>query len=126
MKPLLLTSVGRTISTAPLGRRGDDVEVRRIPTLPTARSVDQDRPTVIALDHALLASLGDDPTRVQELALMVALVGLGDVGEKEPPPGFPVDAVTCWIPGVRRHGDRRASRRIPPRVVLAGCALSAS
>ena len=99
MKPLLLTSVGRTISTAPLGRRGDDVEVRRIPTLPTARSVDQDRPTVIALDHALLASLGDDPTRVQELALMVALVGLGDVGEKEPPPGFPVDAVTCWIPG---------------------------
>ena len=99
MKPLLLTSVGRTISTAPLGRRGDDVEVRRIPTLPTARSVDQDRPTVIALDQALLASLGDDPTRVQELALMVALVGLGDVGEKEPPPGFPVDAVTCWIPG---------------------------
>ena len=28
MKPLLLTAVGRTISTAPLGRRGDDVEVR--------------------------------------------------------------------------------------------------
>ncbi len=99
MKPLLLTAVGRTISTAPLGRRGDDVEVRHIPTLPTARSIDLDRPTVIALDHALLASVGDDPTRVQELALMVALVGLGDVGEKEPPPGFPTEAVTCWIPG---------------------------
>ena len=99
MKPLLLTAVGRTISTAPLGRRGDDVEVRHIPTLPTARSVDVDRPTVIALDQALLASVGNDPTRVQELALMVAMVGLGEVGEKEPPPGFPVDAVTCWIPG---------------------------
>ncbi|CAN5560486.1 HD family phosphohydrolase [soil metagenome] len=99
MKPLLLTAVGRTISTAPLGRRGDDVEVRHIPTLPTARSIDVDRPTVIALDQALLASLGDDPTRVQELALMVAMVGLGEVGEKEPPPGFPVDAVTCWLSG---------------------------
>ncbi|CAN5907849.1 HD family phosphohydrolase [soil metagenome] len=99
MKPLLLTAVGRTLSKAPLGRRGDDVEVRHIPTLPTARSIDLERPTVIALDHALLASVGDDPTRVQELALMVAMVGLGEVGEKEPPPGFPVDAVTCWIPG---------------------------
>ena len=99
MKPLLLTAVGRTISSAPLGRRGDDVEVRHIPTLPTARSIDLDRPTVIALDHALLASVGDDPTRVQELALMVAMVGLGDVGESEPPAGFPVEAVTCWLPG---------------------------
>jgi HD-GYP domain-containing protein (c-di-GMP phosphodiesterase class II) len=99
MKPLLLIAVGRTISSSPLGRRGDDVEVRHILTLPTARSIDVDRPTVIALDQALLASVGNDPTRVQELALMVALVGLGEAGEKEPPPGFPVDAVTCWVPG---------------------------
>ena len=99
MKPLLLTAVGRTISTGPLGRRGDDVEVRLIPTLPTARSIDLDRPTVIALDRDLLASVGDDPTRVQELALMVAMVGIGEVGEMEPPPGFPVDTVSCWIPG---------------------------
>ena len=99
MKPLLLTAVGRTISAAPLGRRGDDVEVRRVPTLPTARSVDMDRPTVIVLDRALLASVGDDPTRVPELALMTALVGLGEPGETEPPPGFPVDAITSWVPG---------------------------
>ena len=111
MKPLLLTAIGRTISTAPLGRRGDDVEVRHIPTLPTARSIDLDRPTVIALDQALLASLGDDPTRVQELALMVALVGLGDVGEKEPPPGFPIDAVSCWIPGDASTGTVIAALR---------------
>ena len=99
MKPLLLTAVGRTISTAPLGRRGDDIEVRHIPALPTARAVDVERPTVIALDRALLASVGDDPTRVQELALMTAIVGLGEPGETEPPQGFPVDSLTSWLPG---------------------------
>ena len=99
MKPLLLTAAGRVISAAPLGRRGDDVEVRRVPTLPTARSIDAERPTVIALDRALLAGVGDDPTRVQELALLTALVGLGEPGELDPPPGFPIDSITSWIPG---------------------------
>ncbi|MES2177274.1 MAG: HD domain-containing phosphohydrolase [Gemmatimonadota bacterium] len=99
MKPLLLTAVGRTISTTPLGRRGDDVEVRHILALPTARAMDLDRPTVIVLDHALLVSVGDDPTRVQELALICAIVGIGEVGQKEPPPGFPVEAITAWLPG---------------------------
>src|SRR5205085_8310128 len=98
MKPLLLTAVGRTISAAPLGRRGDDVEVRHVLTLPTARAIDTERPTVIALDNALLASIGDDPTRVQELALMTAIVGLGEPGEKDPPPGFPVQSITSWVP----------------------------
>jgi HD-GYP domain-containing protein (c-di-GMP phosphodiesterase class II) len=99
MKPLLLTAIGRTISAAPLGRRGDDVEVRRIPALPTARAIDLERPTVIALDRALLASIGDDPTRIQELSVMAALVGLGEPGEAEPPQGFPVDCITSWVPG---------------------------
>ena len=99
MKPLLLTAVGRTISTAPLGRRGDDIEVRHIPALPTARAVDLERPTVIVLDRALLAGAGDDPTRVLELAVMTALVGIGEPGETEPPQGFPVDSITSWLPG---------------------------
>lgn len=73
--------------------------MRHVPTLPAARSIDVDRPTVIALDRALLASAGDDPARVQELALMAALVGLGDPGEQEPPAGFPVDSITSWVPG---------------------------
>ena len=54
MKPLLLTPLGRTVSAAPLGRRGDDVEVRRIPALPTARALDPDRPTVIMLKPTFL------------------------------------------------------------------------
>ena len=99
MKPLLLTAVGRAISTAPLGRRGDDVEVRHIPVLPTAKAIDLDRPTVIALDRALFMSVGADPSRVQELATVAAIVGLGDIGEREPPRDFPVDFLTCWIPG---------------------------
>ncbi|MEO7454808.1 MAG: HD domain-containing phosphohydrolase, partial [Gemmatimonadaceae bacterium] len=76
-----------------------DVEVRHVLTLPTARAIDVDRPTVIALDNALLASIGDDPTRVQELALMCAIVGLGEAGEKEPAQGFPVESLTSWISG---------------------------
>ena len=99
MKPLLLTALGRTISTAPLGRREDDVEVRRIPTLPTPRTVDLDRPTVIVLDRALLGSAGDDPERLRELAGLVAFVGLGDAGETEPPDEFPCELLTSYLPG---------------------------
>ena len=99
MKPLLLTALGRTISTAPLGRRGDDVEVRRIPALPTPRAIDLERPTVIVLDRALLASVGDDDERVRELATLVALVGIGEAGEAEPPGDFPVDLLTSYVAG---------------------------
>jgi HD-GYP domain-containing protein (c-di-GMP phosphodiesterase class II) len=99
MKPLLLAALGRTISAAPLGRRGDDVEVRRIPALPTPRALDADRPTVIALDRALLASAGDDPERLRELAGLVALVGIGDPGEHEPARDFPADLLTGFVAG---------------------------
>jgi hypothetical protein len=58
MKPLLLTALGSPLSDAPLGRRGDDVEVRAIPTLPVPRALDLERPTVLALDRALFASAG--------------------------------------------------------------------
>jgi HD-GYP domain-containing protein (c-di-GMP phosphodiesterase class II) len=99
MKPLLLTAVGRTISSAPLGRRGDDVEVRRIITLPTVQALDAERPTVIVLDRALLASAGDEWSRVCELAAVAAIVGLGDAGELEPPDSHPMDVLTSWVPG---------------------------
>jgi HD-GYP domain-containing protein (c-di-GMP phosphodiesterase class II) len=99
MKPLLLTAIGRTISTAPLGRRGDDIEVRRIPALPTARAIDADRPTVIVLDRALLASAGDDADRVRELAALVALVGIGEPEEEEPGDDFPVELLTSFVAG---------------------------
>jgi HD-GYP domain-containing protein (c-di-GMP phosphodiesterase class II) len=99
MKPLLLSALGRTISAAPLGRREDDVEVRRVPALPTPRALDADRPTVIALDRALLASAGDDPERLRELAGLVAFVGIGDAGEHEPARDFPTDLLTGFVAG---------------------------
>ena len=99
MKPLLLTAIGRTISAAPLGRRGDDVEVRRIPVLPATGTLDPARATVIVLDRALLSSVGDDGTRIRELASTAALVGLGEASEIEPPADFPVDLLTSWVAG---------------------------
>ena len=99
MKPLLLTALGRTISAAPLGRRGDDVEVRRVPALPTARTMDGERATVIVIDRSLLASLGDDRERLRDLAGIAALVGMGDAGEAEPRADFPVDMLAGWVAG---------------------------
>ena len=97
MKPLLITALGRTISAAPLGRRGDDVEVRRVPALPASRALDVDRPTVIVLDRALLASAGGERARVQELATMAALVGIGEPGETEPPRDCPAELLTSFL-----------------------------
>jgi len=90
--------MGRAISSAPLGRREDDVEVRRVPALPTPATLDPERPTVIVLDRPLLHSAGDDQERLRELAARVALVGLGDAGEDEPPSDFPGDLLTGYLP----------------------------
>ena len=85
MKPLLIVSIGRSIGGAPLGRRGDDVEVRRVPAFPAPGTLDADRPTIILLDQQMLQSLGGDYGRVHEAAKTAAIVGLGDPGEEEPP-----------------------------------------
>jgi len=99
MKPLLLTALGRTVSAAPLGRRGDDVEVRRVPTLPTARALDPERPTVILLDRSLIGSAGDARERLEELAASAALLGIGDPGELEPPAEMPLELLSGYLPG---------------------------
>jgi HD-GYP domain-containing protein (c-di-GMP phosphodiesterase class II) len=90
--------MGRAISSAPLGRREDDVEVRRVPTLPAPGTLDPDRPTVIVLDRRLLNSAGGDCERLRGLASCAAFVGLGDQGEDEPPPEFPADLLTGYLP----------------------------
>ena len=97
MKPLLITAIGRTISSAPLGRREHDIEVRRVPVLPTPATLDPARPTVIVLDRALMRSAADD-SRLAALAQGAALVGLGEPGEREPPPDFPLDLLTGYLP----------------------------
>jgi hypothetical protein len=98
MRPLLITAIGRTISTDPLGRRDGDVELRQVPALPTAWSLDGERPTVIVLDRALLGSSGGDHAQLEELSRSAALVGLGEAGEREPPVDFPLDLLTGYAP----------------------------
>ncbi len=70
-----------------------------MPALPVAASLPDDRPTVIALDRALLGGVGPDRSLVRELAQGAALVGIGDAGELEPGPDFPADLLSSWIAG---------------------------
>src|SRR5512132_2513444 len=74
VKPLLIACIGRTLTAAPLGRREDDVEIRRVPVLPRAGGLDPSRPTVVLLDRTLLASTGDERRVLDELAANAALV----------------------------------------------------
>jgi HD-GYP domain-containing protein (c-di-GMP phosphodiesterase class II) len=100
MKPLLLVAFGRTISAAPLGRREDDIEVRRIPALPTAETLAEERrPIVIVLDRALLQSVAGVRKTLDDLAVVAALVGIGNPGENEPGADFPVDLLTGFVAG---------------------------
>jgi HD-GYP domain-containing protein (c-di-GMP phosphodiesterase class II) len=123
VKPLLLAAVGRSLSSAPLGRREDDVEVRRILALPTAASLDSARPTVIVLERALLAS-ADDPERLAELARVAALVAFGEPGEAEPRGDLPLDLLSGYLPAdapagaivaMLRSGFRHAASLIAGR-----------
>ena len=99
LKPLLIACIGRALTNAPLGRREDDVEVRRVPVLPTVASLDPARPTVIVLDRTLLATAAADRRQLEEVAELAAIVGWGDSDETEPRDDFPVDLLTSFIPG---------------------------
>ncbi len=99
VKPLLIACIGRALTAAPLGRREDDVEVRRVPVLPRAGGLDPSRLTVVLLDRTLLASIGEERRVLDELAAVAALVGWGDVGEDAPTDAFPADLLTSFIPG---------------------------
>jgi HD-GYP domain-containing protein (c-di-GMP phosphodiesterase class II) len=100
VKPLLLVAVGRTISSVPLGRREDEVEVRRIPALPSADTLQAERrPIVIALDRALLKSVGGVRETLEDLAAVAAVVGIGNAGETEPGEDFPADLLTSFVAG---------------------------
>jgi len=124
VKPLLLAAVGRSLSSAPLGRREDDVEVRRILALPTAATLDTGRPTVIVLERALIASAGDDPGRLGDLARVAALVAFGEPGEAEPRADLPLDLLSGYQPGdapagaivaMLRSGFRHAASLVAER-----------
>jgi HD-GYP domain-containing protein (c-di-GMP phosphodiesterase class II) len=125
VNPLVLISVGRSAPALD----GIGVEVRRVPLLPAAGTLDPERPTVIALDRALAESGGDDRSAIETLSGLAALVGIGDPGETTPGPSLPSDLLTGFVTseapieaqrvairGALRHAAslvaaRRASRR---------------
>jgi HD-GYP domain-containing protein (c-di-GMP phosphodiesterase class II) len=116
------------MASAPLGRRVEDVEVRHVPALPTPASLDPTRPTVIVLDRTLAASAGGDAGWVRDLAAIAALVGLGEVGETEPPDDLPPDLLTGFLPGdaspgtvlaMLRGGFRHAASLVAERRAVA-------
>ena len=110
--PLLLTALGSPLADAPIGRRGDDVEVRAIPALPLPRALDLERPTVLALDRTLLASAGDGAaTQLRALAGVVAIVGIGDPDDEEPGDEFPADVLASFVPGRAAAGTKLAAIR---------------
>jgi HD-GYP domain-containing protein (c-di-GMP phosphodiesterase class II) len=112
MKPLLLTALENPLADAPLGRRVDDVEVRGIPVLPTPRSIDLERPTVLALDRSLIASAGDGAaSQLRALAGLIAIVGVGGPGDTEPGDTFPDDVLASFIPGGASSGTVVAAIR---------------
>ena len=93
MNPLVLTSVGRTTGALD----GLAVEIRRVPLLPPAGTLDPDRPTVILLDRALALSAGDDRNGLEALASIAAFLGVGNPGETEPEESLPVELLTSYI-----------------------------
>ncbi|HKP15935.1 MAG TPA: HD domain-containing phosphohydrolase [Gemmatimonadaceae bacterium] len=112
MKPLLLTALGSPLSDAPIGRRGDDVEVRAIPTVPLPRALDLERPTVLALDRTLITSAGEGAcSQLRALAGLIAIVGIGAPGETDPGDCFPIDVLTSFIPGGASTGTKLAAFR---------------
>src|SRR5512145_672962 len=91
LKPLIIAALGRAIPHLPSGRSEDELEIRRVPSFPAASALDPSRPTVILVDRVLLHTLGGDMRPARDLAERAALVGVGDPGDTEPPPGFPVE-----------------------------------
>jgi HD-GYP domain-containing protein (c-di-GMP phosphodiesterase class II) len=65
--------------------------------LPRAGELDASRPTVIVLDRRLIGACEHARRRVAELAVIAAIVGLGDPGEAEPATEFPTDLLASYF-----------------------------
>jgi HD-GYP domain-containing protein (c-di-GMP phosphodiesterase class II) len=111
MRPLLITAVGRTVSSLPVGRREEDVELRQVIVLPGAATLDAERATVIVLDHALLGASGSDASLIQELAKRAALIGIGDAGETDVPSSWPAEFLSAYLAADAPRGTFVASLR---------------
>ncbi len=94
VNPLVIVPQGRAIPALD----GLAVEVRRVPLMPDAASLEPDRPTVIVVDRALAQSAGDDGAALETAAAMAALVAVGDAGMEGPDDALGADSLTGFIP----------------------------
>ena len=109
MNPLVITSVGR--ATGALD--GLAVEIRHVPLLPPAGTLDPERPTVILLDRALARALaqsaGDDGQGMDALASLAAFLGVGEPGEVSPGDGLPTELLTGYVAADAPVGAQRVA-----------------
>jgi HD-GYP domain-containing protein (c-di-GMP phosphodiesterase class II) len=109
MKPLILTSLGRAVPALDaLASRGD-VEIKRVPLLPAAATLEHERATVILLDRALMHGAGDDQALFGQLSEYAALVGVGEAGETEPPDFFPTEMLSGYFAADTPAGAARVT-----------------
>ena len=111
-RALLITSAQRAIPSLPARRREDDLELRKVPALPPASSIDPDRPTVVVIDDALL--MGVDEPMIEQLSKRAALVGIADNHEALLEEGWAHHRAA----EIRREGGRAAARWRTVRTVV--------
>ncbi|HVZ78362.1 MAG TPA: HD domain-containing phosphohydrolase [Gemmatimonadaceae bacterium] len=146
MTPILFLPEGRTLSGAPV-EPGAPVEVRRVRTLPTPDSVEPTRAAVLVVDRAMMQAPGSAHA-LRALAERVAVVGVGEAGEEEPPAELVPEVLASFIPGaaspaltrtllhgafrhaaaltatdMARYGERRSRRELTD-LTQVGVALS--
>jgi HD-GYP domain-containing protein (c-di-GMP phosphodiesterase class II) len=97
MKPLILSSLGRAIPALDSIAASGDIEIKRVPQLPAPLTLDHDRATVMLLDRGLIRAAGEDREIFRQLAESVALVGIGESGETEPPDFFPAELLSGYL-----------------------------
>ena len=81
----------------PLGTDGEVFDVRRVSAIPRAGELDARRPTVVMVDRTLLRADAQASRRVAELAVVAAVVGIGDPGEDEPGSDFPTELLASYF-----------------------------
>jgi HD-GYP domain-containing protein (c-di-GMP phosphodiesterase class II) len=129
MKPLIITSLGRAFPALDALTSSGEVEVRRVPLLPSLTALEAERPTVVLLDRALAQGAGFDHAVFGALSEHAAIVAIGENGEPEPQDFFPagllsgyfsadapITAARITLQGALRHAAalvaaRRATRR---------------
>jgi HD-GYP domain-containing protein (c-di-GMP phosphodiesterase class II) len=82
-------------SVVPAGFGALGIEVARVPTLPSASSLDPARPTAVVLSGAWRDI---DPAALRALSLRAAIVIGGAAGEDQPPNGVVGELAVAWLP----------------------------